>query len=94
MPARALRLSDRFIAAIRRHRVGPETVAGRALFALLTAMLSAELPGTQDAETQVPPVHRYWFRRVGHLNLWVYFAFSDSTLTAVNLTDRPPIPID
>ena len=52
------------------------------------------LPGPQDAETLVPPVLRYWFRRVSGFNLWLLFAFDDAELIAVGLTAKPPIPID
>jgi hypothetical protein len=74
--------------------VGPDTVSGRALNALLASMLAAELPGTQDAETLMPPTARYWFRRVPGQNLWLYFAFSETQLFAVSLTRQPPIPLD
>jgi hypothetical protein len=57
-------------------------------------MLSEELPGQHDAETLVPPVKRYWFRRVPGQNLWLYFQFDESELVAVNLTSSPPIPIE
>jgi len=65
-----------------------------ALAVLLRNMLSAELPGPQDAEALMPPVARYWFRRVPGQNLWLYFAFDDAELFAVSLTARPPVPVD
>jgi hypothetical protein len=52
------------------------------------------LPGPQNAETLVPPVLRYWFRRAPGQNLWLYFAFDDAELIAVSLTAAPPIPRD
>ena len=37
-------------------------------------LASAEvLPGPLDYEAIVPPVHRWWVRRVGVLNLWLYY---------------------
>jgi hypothetical protein len=57
-------------------------------------MLTAELPGTQDAETLMPPAARHWFRRVPGQNLWLYFSFSETALFAVSLTRQPPIPLD
>ena len=51
------------------------------------------LPGPQDAETLMPPVARYWFRRVPGHNLWVYFAFDEGELIIVTVTARPPVPL-
>lgn len=59
----------------------------------LREMLTAELPEPQDAETLMPPVARYWFRRISGQNLWLYFAFDDSELIAVSLTKIPPVPL-
>jgi hypothetical protein len=51
------------------------------------------LPGPNDAETMMPPVAIYWFRRIPGHNLWLYFSFSDTSVTAVSLTQRPPVPL-
>jgi len=42
----------------------------------------------------MPPVARYWFRRVPGQNLWIYFAFDEAALYLVTLSGRPPIPLD
>ena len=57
-------------------------------------MLVGELPGPQDREALMPPVARYWFRRVLGFNLWLWFAFDDAELRLVSLTDQPPTPSD
>jgi len=41
----------------------------------------------------MPPVARYWFRRVPGHNLWLFFAFDQVELIAVSLTGRPPVPL-
>lgn len=94
MQARRLEISERFDRAVRRLGVAAGSPAGRALASTLAAMRRANLPGPQDAETLVPPVRRRWFRRVPGQNLWLYFRFTDDALTASDLTDQPPIPID
>jgi hypothetical protein len=93
VPARILRLTERFNRAVRHHGVTSGTPAGRALSDTLRAMQAAQLPGPQDAETMMPPVARYWFRRIPGHNLWLFFSFSETELTAVSLTRVPPIPL-
>jgi hypothetical protein len=56
-------------------------------------MLAAELPGS-DREGLMPPVARYWFRRVPGHNLWLWYAFDDAELILVSLTSTPPVPLD
>jgi hypothetical protein len=92
VPARILRLTERFDRSVRRLAV-QHTPGGKALFSLISAMLSAELPGLQDAETLFPPVARYWFRRVPGHNLWLFFAFSEAELIIVGLSRTPPVPL-
>ena len=70
--------------------------SGPAKFALAATVASiarGPLPGPQDAETLMPPVARYWFRRVPGHNLWVYFAFDEGELIIVTITARPPVPL-
>jgi hypothetical protein len=50
------------------------------------------LPGL-DAEALMPPVARYYFRRVPGFNLWIFYAFDDTELVLVSLTRNPPIPL-
>jgi hypothetical protein len=88
-----LRLSERFNRSVRRLGAVGGTPAGAALGRLLATLLREELPGPQDAEALMPPVARYWFRRVPGQNLWLYFAFSEADLYAVSLTQRPPVPL-
>ena len=54
-----------------RLRPGPEM---EALAATVRAIASSDvLPGPFDAPTQIPPVHRAWFRRVPGCNVWLLF---------------------
>jgi hypothetical protein len=78
---------------VRRLGATSGTPSGKALSDLIRAMLSAELPGP-DREALMPPVVRYWFRRVPGHNLWLWYAFDDADLTLVSLTNIPPVPID
>ena len=92
MPARILRLSERFNRAVRRLGVAGSP-AGKALASLLADLQREPLPGLQDAEAMMPPVAIYWFRRVPGHNLWLYFSWSDDELFAVSLSPHPPIPL-
>jgi Txe/YoeB family toxin of Txe-Axe toxin-antitoxin module len=69
---------------------GPAAIAIRAT---IGALARGQLPGAQDQETLMPPVARYWFRRVSGHNLWIYFAFDDTQLIITNLSTRPPVPL-
>jgi hypothetical protein len=88
------RVTERFNRAVRRLGATSGSPAGVALNKTIRAMLSAKLPGPQDAEGLMPPVARYWFRRVPAFNLWLWFAFDDGELILVSLTDDPPVPVD
>ncbi len=85
-------LSTRFQA--RRKALG--LTSGPAKFALAATIANiarGPLPGPQDVETLMPPISRYWFRRVPGHNLWVYFAFDETQLVIANVTARPPVPL-
>jgi hypothetical protein len=89
---RILRLTERFNRAARRLGVSG-TLAGVEVAKVLASIRRESLPSPQDAETMMPPVAIYWFRRVPGHNLWLYFSFSDDEVTAVTLTQKPPIPL-
>lgn len=93
MPARILRLTQRFNREVRRLGAIAGSPSGRALSVTLSGMLNEALPGPLDAETLYPPVRRYWFRRIQMLNLWVYFRFDETELVAVDLSAQPPVPV-
>jgi hypothetical protein len=57
------------------------------------ALTREQLPGPQDLESLMPPVARYWFRRVQGFNLWIWFAFDDEAVIVVSLTATPPVPV-
>jgi hypothetical protein len=88
---RIARLSPRFYARYR--SLGVSGAAALAVARTIAALTREPLPGPQDRETMMPPVARYWFRRVPDHNLWIYFAFSETELIAVTLSGRPPVPI-
>lgn len=86
------RLSARFLS--RREALGATSgPVALAVARTIVALARGPLPGVEDAETIMPPVARYWFRRVPGHNLWVYFAFGETELVIVTLSARPPIPI-
>lgn len=88
------RVSERFNSAVRRHGATGGTPSGVALTKMIRAMLIAGLPEPQDREALMPPVARYWYRRVPGFNLWLWFAFDTRDLILVSLTNAPPIPLD
>ena len=93
MRGRVLRIGSRYQRA-RARLVRPSTSGARGLAATIARLQSGELPGPLDAETLVPPVARWWFRRVPGANLWVLFTFDASSVTLRSVTDHPPIPVD
>lgn len=93
MRERILRISLSYQRA-RGRLVLPGTSGARGLAATIARLQSGELPGPLDAETLVPPVARWWFRRVPGTNLWVLFTFDASSVTLRSVTDHPPIPDD
>jgi hypothetical protein len=90
---RTVRVSERFNRAVRRIGVGGATPDGRALYGMIRGMLAEALPAPQDFETLMPPVARYWCRRVPTRNLWLFFAFDEVHFSLVSLTAAPPVPI-
>ena len=89
---RVINLSARFLS--RRAALGVTSgPAALAIRSTIVALAREPLPGAQDVETLMPPVARYWSRRVPGQNLWVYFAFDDFQLIIVNVTARPPVPL-
>jgi hypothetical protein len=68
----------------------PQSVA---IMTTVRNLASAEiLPGPLDYETIVPPVHRWWVRRLGGLNLWLYYRVRDDVLYLLVVTREPPVP--
>ena len=92
--ARVPRLSPRFLARRRSLGVVKGAAASVAVGATIAALVREELPGPEDREGLMPPVARYWFRRVPGHNLWLWFSFDDDELEIVSLTAVPPIPLD
>lgn len=88
------KVGARFNRAVRRLGAHSGTSSGRALNSMIRAMLAEELPAPRDQEGLMPPVARYWFRRVSGQNLWLWFAFDEQQLILVSLTNTPPVPID
>ena len=90
---RTVRISQRFNRAVRRLGAAGGTPEGRALYGMIRGMLSEALPAAHDFETLMPPIARYWCRRVPERNLWLFFAFDENELALVSLTATPPAPI-
>ncbi len=88
---RIARLTPRFYA--RRRSLGVAGDSAIAVARTIGALTREPLPSPQDLEGMMPPVARYWFRRVPSFNLWVWFAFDDASVTVVSLTATPPVPI-
>ncbi|MBN1610870.1 MAG: hypothetical protein JW940_29835 [Polyangiaceae bacterium] len=92
MRTRVLRITEQFRRTQR--RVAPAgTPAAQALAATLARLTFGELPAWPDSETLVPPVRRYWFRRVPNMNLWVLYSFDDAHVTARAVVSSPPVPV-
>lgn len=51
---------------------------GIALARAIGALARGTLPGPADFETLMPPVRRYWVRRVVRFNIWVLYTFNDT----------------
>lgn len=85
LTAHFLRQRSRFVVA--------GTPAAQALAGAIARLISGDLPGPNDAETLVPPVRQYWFRRVAGQNLWILFTFSDEQVTLRALLTKPPTPL-
>ena len=86
------RLTERFLK--RRKALGVTSgPTALAVARTIVALGRGPLPGLEDAETLMPPVARYWFRRVPGHNLWVFFAFGETELVIVTITARPPVPL-
>ena len=90
---RVPRLTEGFIR--RRRALGLTSGASAtALARTVGALARGPLPGAADFETLVPPVRRYWVRRVSGFNLWVFYTFSDDNVTLRTLSNSPPVPLD
>ena len=75
-------------------RLGVEgTSAGRKLGRTINAVAAAStLPGSGDGVGIMPPSVTAWVRRVPGAALWLWYTFTDETLTLRALTDTPPPP--
>lgn len=93
MRSRVLSIAQAFHRA-RGRLVTPSTPAAQGLAATIGRLLTSDLPGPQDCETLVPPVRRYWVRRVVGCNVWVLYTFTDDSLVLRTLVSSPPIPLD
>jgi hypothetical protein len=77
----------------RQHALQVTGPAARAVARTVAALAHGPLPGPDDAETMVPPVHRLWFRRVPGHNLWLFYRFDEATITIATMSASPPVPI-
>jgi hypothetical protein len=51
------------------------------------------LPGPSDFAAIAKPVGRAWVRRVGGLNIWLWYRFDDAEVTLLTVTTEPPLPL-
>ena len=93
MAGRLLTLTPGFARA--RSRLGIHTGSERArtLAACLSSLASSEtLPGVVDFEAEFKPGTAH-VRRAGAANLWVWFRFSEDSVTILSVTNTPPVPL-
>lgn len=92
--ARTVRLTPRFIEALRACGVNRGSDASAAVGATLAALSeTSELPGLLDTEALIPPTGRALVRRVPGRNLWLWYKANDAELVALRATRVPPTPI-
>ena len=48
------------------------------------------LPSSEDFEAPMPPVGKAWVRQVPGTALWLWYTFTDDTVTLRALTTAPP----
>jgi hypothetical protein len=60
----------------------------------VSSIANGTLPGPLDYEVVVPPVKRFWVRRVTNANIWIFYSFDDEAVTLLYATSSPPIPAD
>jgi hypothetical protein len=85
-------LTPRYCGRVKRLELQPEQT--KAVARCTAALCREDLPTLQDAEASMPPTAIYWFRRVPHQNLWVWFTFDEATVFLVSLTSNPPVPLE
>jgi hypothetical protein len=93
--ARALREEPRYFWSLRTAGVRARSPQLQAIKATERALASAEiLPAPLDCKATIPPVHFAWVRRVGALNLWLYYRVRDDIVYLLVVTRQPPVPLD
>jgi len=84
-----------YVASLRRAGVRPRSPEHAAIRATVRALASAEiLPGPLDCETLVPPVQRWWVRRIPGHNLWIFYRAQEDVVYLLLVTRQPPVPLD
>ena len=70
---------------------GGGTSAGKKLWATARSLEHEDpLPGLEDYEAPIPPVEMAWVRHVPGTTLWLWYKFTDETVTLRALTTVPP----
>ena len=92
--ARAIKVGRAFRASLDRAGIVAGTVLGRAVGATMRAIAdAAALPGPHDQRVSIPPTGYGYVRRVGSLNLWLHFTFTDATAFFRVVVTMPPVPV-
>ena len=88
------RLTQRYLRALSRLRLGPGTVRGKAVARTVRLLSEArDLPGPADTTAAIPPVEKATVRRVVGHNVWVWYRVAGDEIVLVTLTTEPPVPI-
>ncbi len=88
---RILRVSSTFRKSVERSGVQAGSPTYRGVFAVLRALIAAELPGSGDYETAFAPGRAHVRRVVGH-NLWLLYRFDDQHVFVMTVRRQPPVP--
>lgn len=71
------------------------TETGRTVGATMRALAEApSLPEAKDQRVPIPPTGYGYVRRVGALNLWLHFSFTDVSVLIRVVVTTPPVPLD
>jgi hypothetical protein len=94
MAGRVLRLTPGFARARAKLGITAGSPRARAVAACISAINDAAvLPGPLDVETEFRPGTAF-VRRVGGVNLWVWFRLVGNDVAILSITDEPPVPWD
>lgn len=92
---RLVRVSPRYLRQAIRVGAPPGSVASGDAARTMRQLATADtLPLPGDVRAAMPPTGVAYVRRVLGRNLWLWYAFSDTTLSVLTLASTPPVPLD